>query len=446
MEEEIALLDKELEEMDRAWEADVKGELFPDKEAMTTAFNSTDDPLPYTGRLGYACLNTHLRNADPPVFCSRTCRLATLNAADSSLEHAQQLGLQNAWDLVKLIEWNEAHNIKFMRISSEMFPFASHPDHVYDLNFAAEPLAKAGELAAKWGHRLTTHPGQFTQLASPRKEVIRAAIADLKYHNEMLTMLKLPPELDKDAVIILHMGGVFGDKPATISRFKETWPTLPAEVRRRIVLENDDVSYSVHDILPVCQELDIPLVLDWHHHNIIHDDSIREGTLDVLPLLPAIAETWKKRGIKQKMHYSEPVPGARGRDRRKHSEIVRFLPPGLGDVDLMVEAKGKERAVWGLMRRYGLGGWERKKGPDVVPVVIGVGKPPEEKKSPKIKKKKVVKEVVEDGKVVKEEVVEEVVETAIVDGQVVEEKALEDSEESEAALLDKELDEMEEDD
>jgi hypothetical protein len=30
---------------------------------------------PFTGRLGYACLNTVLRTQKPPIFCSRTCRL-----------------------------------------------------------------------------------------------------------------------------------------------------------------------------------------------------------------------------------------------------------------------------------------------------------------------------------------------------------------------------------
>lgn len=62
MEQEIELLDKDLKEMDEAWEADVRGELFPDKEPMTTAYNSTDDPLPYTGRLGYVICPIHLHS------------------------------------------------------------------------------------------------------------------------------------------------------------------------------------------------------------------------------------------------------------------------------------------------------------------------------------------------------------------------------------------------
>ena len=111
-----------------------------------------------------ACLNTILRNIKPTkdaVFCSRTCRIATL--VEHGQQHAKDLGRQNAVDLLKLLEWNEANKIKFMRISSEMFPFASHDKWGYGLEYAKAELEKVGEYAKEHGHRLTTHPGQFTQ-------------------------------------------------------------------------------------------------------------------------------------------------------------------------------------------------------------------------------------------------------------------------------------------
>lgn len=88
-----------------------------------------------------------------------------------------------------------------MRLSSEMFPFASHPEYGYKLRpFASEALAEAGKVIAELGHRVTTHPGQFTQLGSPRAPVIQNAIRDLDYHHEMLSLLKLPEQDDRDAV------------------------------------------------------------------------------------------------------------------------------------------------------------------------------------------------------------------------------------------------------
>lgn len=112
----------------------------------------------FKGRLGYACLNTILRAADPPVFCSRTCRIATLK--EKGLDYAKELALQNVRDLKKMVEWNEENGIRFMRISSEMFPFASHKEWGYDLAFAEKELREAGDTAKRLGHRLTTHPGQ----------------------------------------------------------------------------------------------------------------------------------------------------------------------------------------------------------------------------------------------------------------------------------------------
>ena len=160
--------------------------------------------------------------------------------------------------------------------------------------------------------------------------------------------------------MILHMGGVFGDKEATLDRFRQNHRLLSSDVKKRLVLENDDVSWSVHDLLPICQELNIPLVLDYHHHNIIFSDEVREGTLDIMSLYEDIKRTWTRKGITQKMHYSEPTASAiTDRQRRKHSARVMTLPPCASDMDLMIEAKDKEQAVFELMRTFKLPGWDK---------------------------------------------------------------------------------------
>jgi UV DNA damage endonuclease len=363
--------------------------------------------------LHQACLNTYLRNAKPPVFSSRTCRMSSIidhrhplqdpsqpphptknrpdktKKADEALgrKFVQDLGIANARDIVKMIRWNERYGIKFMRLSSEMFPFASHDVHGYKLApFASEVLAEAGKVIGELGHRVTMHPGQFTQLGSPRKEVIIAAVRDLEYHDELLSLLKLPPQQDRDAVLILHMGGVYGDKASALARFKESYTTLLSpSIKNRLVLENDDVSWSVHDLLPVCEELNIPLVLDWHHHNIVFDaEHVREGTLDISApeLQERIRRTWTRKNITQKQHYSEPEPGAvTGRDRRKHSPRVASLPPCFADMDLMIEAKDKEQAVFELMRNFRLPGFEKAN------MVIPHEREDEDKPLPRVAKK-----------------------------------------------------------
>ncbi|GBF60637.1 UV-damage endonuclease [Trichophyton mentagrophytes] len=369
------------------------GEVGADEEVEKAALkpppvNSGYLPLPWKGRLGYACLNTYLRNATPPVFCSRTCRIASIlenrhplqdssqprhatkNRPDRTKspdiargqEFVQELGLANTRDLATMIRWNARFGILFMRISSEMFPFASHAEYGYKLApFASKALAEVGAVAAELGHRLTVHPGQFTQLGSPRKEVISNSIRDLAYHAEMLNLLNLPPQMDRDAVIILHMGGTFGDKERTLHRFRAVYLGLPQDIKDRLVLENDDMSWTVHDLLPVCEELNIPFVLDYHHHNIHFDpEQIREGTLDIMKLYDRIRSTWIRKGKTQKMHYSEPAPEAITKvQRRKHNARVSTLPPCDPTMDLMIEAKDKEQAVFELMKIYKLPGFEK---------------------------------------------------------------------------------------
>lgn len=62
-----------------------------------------------------------------------------------------------------MLRWNDKYGIKFMRLSSEMFPFASHAEYGYKLApFAGEALAEVGKVIAELGHRVSTHPGQVS--------------------------------------------------------------------------------------------------------------------------------------------------------------------------------------------------------------------------------------------------------------------------------------------
>nr|POE65912.1 uv-damage endonuclease [Quercus suber] len=361
--------DDEFQDPEAEHDEEVDEEDFKQALARPPPVHSDYLPLPWRGRLGYACLNTYLRNSTPPIFCSRTCRIqsilehrhplqdpsqpehATKNRPDPSKpadvalgqRYLEQICLANVYDLPKMLRWNDRYNIKFLRLSSEMFPFASHPEYGYPLApFAAEALAEVGKLG------------------SPRQSVIENAIRDLNYHDEMLSLLKLPEQENRDAVMIMHMGGLFEGKAETLQRFRENYPKLSQSVKNRLVLENDDMGWSVHDLLPVCEELNIPMVLDYHHHNIVFDASqIREGTKDIMDLYPRIKATWDRKGIRQKMHYSEPTPPAiTPHHRRKHNPRVATLPPCAPDMDLMIEAKDKEQAVFELMRTFKLPGYD----------------------------------------------------------------------------------------
>ncbi|KAJ3915796.1 UV-endonuclease UvdE-domain-containing protein [Lentinula edodes] len=311
----------------------------------------------FRGRLGYACLNTILRNKKPAsdaVFCSRTCRIDSIKK--NGMDWVRELGRKNVQDLITMIQWNEDNNIRFLRLSSEMFPFASHPIYGYSLEYCSSLLAEAGALAKKYGHRLTTHPGQFTQLGSPKPGVIESSIRELEYHCQMLDLMGV----GKDGVTIVHGGGVYDDKPGTIERIKTTIrDVLPQHVRERLVLENDEVKNSVFpdadDLLPICEELDVPLVFDYHH------DALKPSSIPPAAIIKCTNAIFARRGIRPKQHLSDPRPGAVTlMERRAHADRCERLPDeleleGIGiNIDLMIEAKDKEQVVLQLYRIYGL--------------------------------------------------------------------------------------------
>ncbi|KAJ3854875.1 UV-endonuclease UvdE-domain-containing protein [Lentinula lateritia] len=325
----------------------------------------------FRGRLGTLCLPQY--NFEKQKTCFRRCVLLqnlpvglppfteeqifnTLKRIDSikknGLDWVKELGRKNVQDLITMIQWNEDNNIRFLRLSSEMFPFASHPIYGYSLEYCSSLLAEAGALAKKYGHRLTTHPGQFTQLGSPKPGVIESSIRELEYHCQMLDLMGV----GKDGVTIVHGGGVYDDKPGTIERIKTTIrDILPQHVRDRLVLENDELCYNADDLLPICEELDVPLVFDYHH------DALKPSSIPPAAIIKRTNAIFARRGIRPKQHLSDPRPGAVTlMERRAHADRCERLPDeleleGIGiDVDLMIEAKDKEQAVLQLYRIYGL--------------------------------------------------------------------------------------------
>ncbi|KAH9485545.1 UV-damage endonuclease [Psilocybe cubensis] len=289
------------------------------KEQMSVSTANDDDELP--SRVGQSKAKRIRERKPSPVYV-----IPDVQRKETSfrgrLEWVKDLGRKNVQDLLTLIQWNEDNHIRFFRVSSEMFPFASHGVHGYSLEFCAPELAKAGDLAKKYGHRLTTHPGQFTQLGSPKPAVVDAAIRDLAYHAQMLDLMGL----DQDSVMIIHGGGVYGDKLATLERLKQSIKNLPDNIRNRLVLENDEMCYNAEDLLPICEELSIPLVFDYHH------DKIFPSSIPPAKIIERANVIWQRRGIKPKQHLSEQRPGAvTVMERRAHADRCENLPDDLPD-------------------------------------------------------------------------------------------------------------------
>ena len=297
--------------------------------------------------LGYACISIVGRKNG--IYTGRTAMLKTVEKQGVDL--LISLARANAADLAALIEFNEARSYRFFRISSDIFPHITNPRAPsYSITCAADELAEAGGLARSYGHRITMHPGQFVQLGSPRPEVVKQSIAELNHHADILTAMGLTTQ--HGSVIIVHAGGVFGDKAAALDRWRQTYRRLPESTRQFIVLENDDYHYNVKELLPLCEELHIPLCVDFFHHACY---GAAEFDIYDPVLIERVMSTWRGRGIKPKCHWSAQAPGAR---LGSHSDYIENIPAQLlkiaaqYDCDIMCECKMKDECMAALLEKY----------------------------------------------------------------------------------------------
>ena len=301
-------------------------------------------------RLGLCCL---FKQA-PIRFRSATARYVRPLDRAAQLAKLSELCLDNARSLVAAVEETHRLGIGAFRVSSPLLPLYTHPEVGYDL----EELPDAHEITAtlrsvkalgQQHHlRLSFHPDQFTLLSSPRPEVTTASLKELDYQ-------VLLAELIGADVINIHAGGVYGDKQSALSRLRTEVSSLPEAIRSRLTLENDDCSYTVEDLLPVCEQLRIPLVYDVHHHRCNPDG------LTITMATEACLKSWQRLDREPYFHISSPKHGWENKPR-PHADFIDvadFPPEWLGlDATVDVEAKAKELAVLKLQAELDLPPWQ----------------------------------------------------------------------------------------
>jgi len=302
-------------------------------------------------QLGLCCLNTEMRAKKPTVFSSR--KMIIRKIKEDGINALKEKIIQNLKDTLQLIEWNEYNGIKVFRLSSELFPHKSNKQvEDYTFDFAVDLLRQIGEKAKKYNQRLTFHPGQYNVIGSPNRNCFLQTINDLSYHAEVLDLMGM----DQNSVLVIHGGGVYGDKEVTIKRWCSQYKEMPEKVQKRVVLENCEKNFSIIDCLKVSEELNIPVVFDTHHfecYKLLHPN---EKFDEPATYMSAVLKTWTKRNIKPKFHVSEQGKGKCGH----HSDYVETIPEYLLEIpekyniniDIMIEAKMKEQAIKKLYKKY----------------------------------------------------------------------------------------------
>ncbi len=281
--------------------------------------------------------------------------------------HANNPHLKNSIEFAHgVFDYLEKVKISMYRFSSDFAPYLTHPDmprfHGQIEESKAE-LESLGKRARAMNLRVSFHPSQYIILNSPSEKLTETSTRDFLAQATMLDVMEQPHE----AVVVTHVGGVYGDREASIARFIEHFHALPEPARRRLVLENDDVSYGAADVLKIHEATGIRCIFDHQHHGCINPEGWTPEAA-----CAAILGTWPE-GCRPKIHFSSPRIEERDIKRldkstgkkaifkasplaSQHADFIdaeTFIPfarevQKTREFDVMCEAKSKDLAVFQL--------------------------------------------------------------------------------------------------
>ena len=278
--------------------------------------------------IGFACLAIGVEHSN-----YKTIRKEYLT--DEKLKEIISYNLDS---LENIIDYNIKNNIKMFRISSDLIPFGSSPINKLNWDIIFQDKFKSIAKKIKLGNiRVSMHPGQYTVLNSPNKEIVNRAIDDLNYHRKILELL----ETNFSSKLILHIGGVYGDKVIASNRFVENFSKLNDNIKKRLVIENDDRSFNIVDVLKISEQINIPVIFDNLHHEINPPDIYKtdQEWINLCKL------TFKVEDGRQKIHYSEQdvskKMGAHSKTINPDKFLIWYKAINREDIDIMLEVKDK---------------------------------------------------------------------------------------------------------
>ena len=292
-------------------------------------------------RLGYACISKTLSN----VTTSSTITYTTFQK-DKDYKKIDTAIKSNLNALKEILTYNIKNNIHFFRLSSKLIPLATKSDVIFDyIDPYKDYYNSIAKIIKDNKLRIDFHPDEFCVLNSTKSEVVKNSIAILEYHYNLLKALEI-----KNKILVLHIGGNTFGKKNSISRFINNFNTLSKDIQESIAIENDDKIFNIRDCVYISKNINVPVILDYHHHICNHDE------LDINDYLKDILSSW--HNTTPKMHCSSPKNKTK-KDFRSHNDYINvdtfinfidILKPFNHDVDIMIEAKAKDEALFRLVR------------------------------------------------------------------------------------------------
>src|SRR5687768_7213373 len=157
--------------------------------------------------LGYACINLTLH--EQGITTNRGMIRRTF--LEKGIAYASELALQNVTDLLKIVAWNAAHDIRVFRVTSDLFPWASEY-RLQDLPHFRE-IRTVLEEVGRYDMRISAHPGPFNKVAGSGTTLTNT-IKDLEIHSEIFDLMGLPATHRHKTNI--HVWGAYGNKEETL--------------------------------------------------------------------------------------------------------------------------------------------------------------------------------------------------------------------------------------
>ena len=206
-------------------------------------------------RLGYVAISLAVNaTTSSPYTYSEYLKNNDLNKLDTVIK-------SNLINLEKIIDYNIRNNIHFYRLSSKLIPLATKDEIEFDYITPYRLFYNKIGNKIKDNHiRVDFHPDQFTVLNSTNSQIVNNTIKTLKYHYNLLDALKI-----KNKLMIIHVGSSVLGKKNSITRFINNFKKLPSYLQKSIAIENDDKIFNIEDCIQISKELNIPIVLDYHH-------------------------------------------------------------------------------------------------------------------------------------------------------------------------------------
>ena len=296
-------------------------------------------------RLGYVAISNVLGKK---VTSSSTVTFTNYNKISSEekkIEKLKAVALSNLNDLQEILKYNIKNNIHFYRITSALIPLVTHPEVGYwgHREIFKKDFEYIGKIIKESSMRVDTHPDEFNVINSNNPKVVENTLINLMRQVEWFEDMNY-----KEGKMVIHVGGATGGKEDAIKRFINNFNSFPKELKSRLIIENDDKTYTAKETLELCKTLNIPMVLDVHHHNCNNNGEKIEDMLE------DIFNTWKNENLPPKLHFSSPRNG--GIDR-KHADFINpfdfinFLETAKRfnrDFDMMLECKEKDVALFKL--------------------------------------------------------------------------------------------------